>query len=337
MRSPARDRACMLATVGYGSGRRDGASRHGEPHRASATSCCLLPDNELNAFCLPVALAWSPPAMFVTNADSLTSRHPLPFYLEALNEFHMKRGQTFEKGGSYTRNVNLFWVVSGPCAVRVCGEERVLDSGSVFYTLMQDPYRLEMLSDQCHVRIIGFLGPLAEATLLAYSLPRFLVLQRSGEELWQELVRTASSNSELDQRHICALILDFIACVSLTDAEGASDERLMERAKRFIMSHLDDPDLSVDVLCDHLQVSRARLTKSFRQAKLYPPGREILNRRLIRAYALLRGSDYPIATVARKCGFQDPKTFARFIRRASGMGPRDFRETYRREATQPSQ
>lgn len=35
---------------------------------------------------------WSPPTMFVTNADTFTSRHPLPFYLEALNEFRMKRG-----------------------------------------------------------------------------------------------------------------------------------------------------------------------------------------------------------------------------------------------------
>ena len=251
--------------------------------------------------------------MFVTNADTFTSRHPLPFYLEALNEFRMKRGQTYKKGGSYTRNVNLFWVVSGQCCVHVGGEERF------------------------HIRVISFLGPLAEATLLAYSLPRVLVLQRSGEKLWQELVKTASSNSELDQRHLCALILDFIACVSLTDSDGGSDERLMERAKQLLMRHLDDPDLSVDFLCDALQVSRAKLTRLFRQERLSPPGREILNRRLVRGYALLRGSDYPIATVARKCGFRDPKSFARFIRRASGMGPRDFRESYRRETAQPPQ
>ena len=275
--------------------------------------------------------------MFVTNADTFTSRHPLPFYLEALNEFRMKRGQTYKKGGSYTRNVNLFWVVSGQCCVHVGGEERILDSGGVFHTLSLDQYHLETLSDSCHIRIISFLGPLAEATLLAYSLPRFLVLQRSGEKLWQELVKTASSNSELDQRHLCALILDFIACVSLTDLDGGSDERLMERAKQLLMRHLDDPDLSVDFLCDALQVSRAKLTRLFRQERLSPPGREILNRRLVRGYALLRGSDYPIATVARKCGFRDPKSFARFIRRASGMGPRDFRESYRRETALPPQ
>ncbi len=62
----------------------------------------------------------------------------------------------------------------------------------------------------------------------------------------------------------------------------------------------------------------------------------ILNKRLARAYSLLRGTDHPIARVAEECGFRDPKTFSRFIRRASGMGPQTFRSNFRRE-NDPSQ
>ena len=69
----------------------------------------------------------------------------------------------------------------------------------------------------------------------------------------------------------------------------------------------------------------------------YSPGRMILNKRLARAYSLLRGTDHPIARVAEECGFRDPKTFSRFIRRASGMGPQTFRSNFRRENDPPQE
>ena len=113
-------------------------------------------------------------------------------------------------------------------------------------------------------------------------------------------------------------------------------ERQMERALGLIQQQLSNPELGVNYLCEKLLISRSKLTEIFHRYFKWSPGREILNRKLARAYSLLRGTDYPVAKIARECGFRDPKTFSRFIRRSSGCGPREFRERHRRENEKPA-
>ena len=60
----------------------------------------------------------------------------------------------------------------------------------------------------------------------------------------------------------------------------------------------------------------------------FSPGRFILNEKMARAVALLSGTDLPIDTVAKQCGFRDRPTFTRFMKRAKGMSPSEFREKY---------
>ncbi len=264
------------------------------------------------------------------NEDGGIEYH-LPFDLHAVIECEESRGNIVERGGYHVNTAGLVWIVSGQCRAFLCGEERILNAGQMFYILFRDNYRLEALSRQLRYRQIGFYGPLAEAVLLSYRFPRFLNLERDAEPIWNEIVSLASSHNEFDRRHIAALILDFLASVSSMEMFENPGERLIEQGMRLILRHLADPDLSVDFLCEKLSVSRSRLTEQFHKYQKYSPGRMILNKRLARAYSLLRGTDHPIARVAEECGFRDPKTFSRFIRRASGMGPQAFRSNFRRE------
>lgn len=258
----------------------------------------------------------------------------LPIALHAVLEYHEDGGNIVRRSGFQVNVAGVFWVVSGLCRVTVNGETQELSAGQMFYVLFRESYRMECLSDVCY-RCLGFYGPLAEAILLSYRLPRFLDIERPVEPIWNELISLASSRSESDRRHVAALIVDIFSCLAESDASGGSGERLIKQAMRLIHHHLADPDLGVDFLCEKLSVSRPHLTAVFRKYEKFTPGRSILNRRLARAYALLRGSDYPIAKVAGQCGFRDPKTFSRFIRRSSGMGPSAFREKFRRESEEP--
>ena len=275
-------------------------------------------------------------SMFLGASKDVLSTFPLPVLLDSITEQYFQKGKIVRRDGISGKAACFLWLTSGHCRVKVAGEEQTMTEGMMFYVLYRDTYEFEVLSEKCVLRSIGFYGPLAEAILLSYSLPRFLVFQRSAEELWLDLVRVACSNNELDCRHVVALILDLLACVSKSGVGENSMERQMERALGLIQQQMSNPELGVNYLCEKLLISRSKLTEIFHRYFKWSPGREILNRKLARAYSLLRGTDYPVAKIARECGFRDPKTFSRFIRRSSGCGPREFRERYRRENEKPA-
>ncbi len=256
----------------------------------------------------------------------------LPFDLSSLLESQIARGKIVSEDRINDNTALLFWIVFGQCRVTVNREKRILTEGDFFYVLYREGFQLECLSENCRYRFIGLFGPLAEAVLLSYRLPRFLPMERDPEPIWKELVSSASSRNEIDRRRIVSLILGLIACVGRAESGTNPGERLIERGRHLIHQYLADPELGVDFLCEKLQVSRSRLTALFHRYLKVSPGREILNRRLVRAYALLRGTDYSITKIAEECGFRDPKTFSRFIRRSSGMGPREFRERFQMES-----
>ena len=266
------------------------------------------------------------------NAKSVFQNvYNLPFDLSSLLESQTLKGKIVSEDRINDNTALLYWIVFGQCRVTVNREKRILTEGDFFYVLYREGVQLECLSESCRYRFIGLFGPLAEAVLLSYRLPRFLPLERDPEPLWKELVGTASSRNEIDRRRIVSLILGILACVGGAENGANPGERLIEQGRRLIHQYLADPELGVDFLCEKLQVSRSRLTALFHRYLKVSPGREILNRRLVRAYALLRGTDYSIGKIAEECGFRDPKTFSRFIHRSSGMGPREFRDQFQRE------
>ena len=273
---------------------------------------------------------------FFNNIKEVTDMHSLPLVLEVALESDFRRGQIVSRRGILGKTGNLFLVVSGQWKAEICGEEQMMNPGDLFYALFRDGYRAECLSEYGKVRIVGFHGPLAEAILLSYSFPRFLSLVDDIEAIWKELVAVLSSNSQMVLCHGLALFLDIFSHVGKPAGTLNSYEELFKQALDLIQQQLSNPELGVNYLCEKLLISRSKLTEIFHRYFKWSPGREILNRKLARAYSLLRGTDYPVAKIARECGFRDPKTFSRFIRRASGCGPREFRERHRRENEKPA-
>ena len=253
----------------------------------------------------------------------------LPFDLEALKEDVFARGQILSKGGYRGDSVTLLWVLSGQCKAFVNGREEIMNADDMFYILYRESYRLECLSEECRFQTLSFFGPLAEPLMLSYHFPRFLTLERSVEPVWKQLIQFAQSYGEQDRRHIASLILDIFASVAESSNEENTEERIIARARHLIFQNLSDPALSIDSICEKLRISRSRLSVLFHRYLKNSPGREILDRRRARAENLLQGTDHSISHIAQECGFRDPTTFSRFIRRATGCGPREFRERAR--------
>lgn len=100
---------------------------------------------------------------------------------------------------------------------------------------------------------------------------------------------------------------------------------LMERARRYIQTHLDAPDLTPDVMCRALGVSRSRLYQLFE-----PSGgvaHYIQRRRLLAAHAAL--SDpvdiRRIIDIAEAVGFNSSANFSRAFSKEFGYSPREAR------------
>lgn len=140
------------------------------------------------------------------------------------------------------------------------------------------------------------------------------------------------------QSTLC-LILKWVGQVSILDLSRGhvSDEPsseimvLLQRAKRFIESHLDSPELSIDVICNAVGTSRRTLYRLFdREGGVH---RYVQARRLERIRTLLTDprETRRIAELAADFGFPRSDHFARAFKHQYGLSARDLRL----EARQP--
>lgn len=91
-------------------------------------------------------------------------------------------------------------------------------------------------------------------------------------------------------------------------------------------AHLEQA-LTIDALARVAGWSADRLRRSFRRATGTSLHQHLIQRRMRRARTLLeQTADLPIAAVARRCGFADPKHFCRTVTRWWGCSPRALRQ-----------
>jgi AraC-like DNA-binding protein len=109
------------------------------------------------------------------------------------------------------------------------------------------------------------------------------------------------------------------------DEAALSGRRVVEAAKRQIMSRLDDPMLDVASIAEALGLSRTSLYRAFR-GETSGIATQIMAARLERAHQLLmRDPARPIGDVAFACGFDSPRTFNRAFRQHFGRSPTELR------------
>ncbi|SFT71160.1 AraC-like ligand-binding domain-containing protein [Paraburkholderia aspalathi] len=106
---------------------------------------------------------------------------------------------------------------------------------------------------------------------------------------------------------------------------------LMERVQRYIDTHLLRPDLTVDLICRDIGISRATLYRLFDHTGGIM--REIRHRRLYRVHQVLSTPGRPwerIRDVALRHGFIDEKYFMRIFKAQFGHTPREAFERRQR-------
>jgi AraC family transcriptional regulator len=111
----------------------------------------------------------------------------------------------------------------------------------------------------------------------------------------------------------------------LAPAKGTLDGRRLARVLAFIDAHLDR-DMTLEELAREACLSRFHFARCFKAATGLSPHRYVLQRRLDRAKALLKGGTLSLTEVALTCGFSSQAHFSSSFKQAIGISPGHFRQ-----------
>lgn len=109
--------------------------------------------------------------------------------------------------------------------------------------------------------------------------------------------------------------------------EAVPTDGRIGRARRFILSHISDPDLSVDAVAAALCMSRRSLYHLFSEYQI-TPGKMILDIRLQQAIQILGNPKFnrmKATEIAFGSGFNDYATFSRLFKLRYGLSPSEYR------------
>lgn len=114
-----------------------------------------------------------------------------------------------------------------------------------------------------------------------------------------------------------------------TDLLAVADPDVVQ-ALRWLRDNADRP-VRIDDLLESLALSRRSIELKFAQHVGRSPHEELTRLRIERAKSLLRSSDLPIQTIARRSGFRHPGRLAATFQQATGQTPTQYRRIFRND------
>lgn len=103
-----------------------------------------------------------------------------------------------------------------------------------------------------------------------------------------------------------------------------NDDILLRKLNDIINEHLDDTELSVDVLCKEIGLSRTHLNRKMKELTGESPASYIRQLRLRKSTQLLKKGNLTISEIAFKVGFSSPSYFSQAFRDFYGFTPKEF-------------
>jgi AraC-like DNA-binding protein len=109
------------------------------------------------------------------------------------------------------------------------------------------------------------------------------------------------------------------------------DEKLLERIMSTVNKHLNNSDLSVDMIAEEVGISRVHLHRKMKELTGQTPHDFIRTLRLKQAAHLLATQNMNITEVVYACGFSNAASFSTMFKNVYGMAPRDYmKEHYKK-------
>lgn len=256
--------------------------------------------------------------------------YPMPFAVRSIGYTTMKAGEEDIISGALRHpSLEISWTISGCGEIIHYGQPFEMKRNDVFLFLPDEAHHYRVKSREWHWRWLCLDGPLAAAMLLACRLPRKISCD-SGfpEELFRRIEENISTDSPGTLAELSGTAWQIIARL-IGSRHPNFHKDLCEECMEYIRNCCQEPELGIDFLAEHVGVSRSTLTRLFRERRNESVSACIRNVRMVNATALLAGTDWPIAEVARRCGYPNPVSFTRLFSRREHCSPGEYRRRHR--------
>jgi AraC family transcriptional regulator len=148
--------------------------------------------------------------------------------------------------------------------------------------------------------------------------------------LWRELARERIGARLYVETAVGQLVVQLIRehCeIDLARAPAISiSPHKLRLANAFIQENLSE-DLSVEGIARAVGMSAFHFAHAFRAATGVPPHRYVMQRRMERARALLRGSELTLTEIAQRVGYSSASHFSVGFRKLMHVAPSDYRKS----------
>lgn len=111
------------------------------------------------------------------------------------------------------------------------------------------------------------------------------------------------------------------------EALNNTDERFVLTVTNYIYGHLDDPNLSVNNLAQHANVSRTRLYLYMKRLMGQTPSDFILQIKMQEAAKMLQTTDKTSSEISYRLGYCNPNHFSRQFKSYYGVSPSEYKRT----------
>ncbi len=149
-------------------------------------------------------------------------------------------------------------------------------------------------------------------------------------DIVEERHRDVPFNEAMAACYIASLLLSINRIIRLSETPVKSSQeqsRLFSRLCEYINTHLFD-DLSLDALARRFYVNKYHLSHVFKENMGMSLHRYLVKKRLYAARTSVLAGE-PIRDVAAACGFGDYTSFFRAFKKEFGIGPKEFRDSFR--------
>ncbi|MEO7768949.1 MAG: response regulator, partial [Ferruginibacter sp.] len=109
------------------------------------------------------------------------------------------------------------------------------------------------------------------------------------------------------------------------------DKEFINKLLELIETNIQDPNLDVDFLCNHLYISRTKLYQKIKSISDQSIGEFIRTIRLKKAVQIMTHEDIALNEVAFRIGLHSPAYFSRVFKKEFGKSPSEFMQSLKRQ------
>jgi DNA-binding response OmpR family regulator len=122
----------------------------------------------------------------------------------------------------------------------------------------------------------------------------------------------------------------FFTSISEDQTFSAADEQFVLKLNRFIRENLSNTMLGVDMIVDHMNVSRTTLFNKMNNLVGASTNKYIRRIRIDIAKEMLSKTNKSVGTIAEETGFSESQYFSTVFKQETGMTPSQFKDSLRK-------